>query len=102
MAWTVKVPPRFWETLKVLRPKYTHEQMVEIILSLKECIQELASYGHIEETGWNEHVLRRSPFADGNHIEFHIFDDDVLVVYFKVERNRTIRMVGVYDHESIP
>lgn len=34
---------------------------------------------------------RAQPFGDGNHFEFHTFDDDVLVVYFKREAKRTIR-----------
>lgn len=101
-GWQVRAPSHFWHTLDNLRPKYSHEQLVEIVLTLKECIQELEATGHIEETGWSEHALRKSPFADGNHFEFHIFDDDVLVVYFRLERNRVIRMVGVYDHDSIP
>ena len=36
------------------------------------------------------------------HYEFHIFDDDVLDVYFKRESRMVIRMVGVYDHKGIP
>ena len=39
---------------------------------------------------------------DGRRGEFHIHDDDVLVVYFKRVGRRTIRLVGVYGHESIP
>lgn len=56
----------------------------------------------MEESGWHDHPLERSPFGDGNHFEFHTFDDDVLVVYFRREAKRTIRMVGVYDHDTIP
>ena len=47
-------------------------------------------------------MLACQPFADGNHFEFHIHDDDVLVVYFKRERRHVIRMVGVFDHRSLP
>ena len=92
----------FWSTLQPLRAKYTREQMAEIILTIKACIRELQRYGHVEENGWDEHMLAHAPFADGNHFEFHVFDDDVLVVYFRRERNRRIRMVGVYDHATIP
>lgn len=46
--------------------------------------------------------LAHSPFEDVHHFEFHTFDDDVLVVYFRRESKRTIRMVGIYDHETIP
>ncbi|MFQ7547093.1 MAG: hypothetical protein ACLRL3_00465 [Bifidobacterium adolescentis] len=37
-----------------------------------------------------------------NVFEFHTFEDDVLVVYFRREAKRTIRMVGIYDHDTIP
>ncbi len=36
------------------------------------------------------------PYSDGKHREAHTYDDDVLVVYFIRERNRRIRMVGVF------
>jgi len=100
--YTIKISNRFWETAKVLRGKYTHEQFAEIISIIRDCINELAEKGFVDENGWNDHRLAKAPFDDGSHYEFHIFDDDVLVVYFRRERNRTIRMVGVYDHETIP
>ncbi len=40
-------------------------------------------------------MLEKSPFNDGLHYEFHVFDNDVLVVYLKREQRRVIRMVGV-------
>ena len=91
--YTVKVSGHFWQTAKALRGKYTHEQFAEVISVIRDCIRELAEKGFVEENGWN---------ADGSHYEFHVFDDDVLVVYFRRERNHVIRMVGVYDHETIP
>ena len=36
----------------------------------------------------------------GRVIRLH--DGDVLVVYFKRESRRVIRMVGIYDHETTP
>lgn len=100
--YAVKVSDRFWQTAKALRYKYTREQFAEIISIVRDCIRELAEKGFVEENGWNNHVLTKPPYADGSHCEFHIFDDDVLVVYFRCERNHVIRMVGVYDHETIP
>lgn len=100
--YQVKASDRFWLTLNPLRSKYTHDQIVEIICIVKDAIRELADKGYVDEAGWADHVLVRRPFADGCHFEFHIYDDDVLVVYFKRESKRTIRMVGIYDHDSIP
>lgn len=102
MSWLVKAGPSFWATLQPLRSTYSHEQVVEIILIVKDCIRELEEKGHVDVSGWHDHRLVRSPFADGCHFEFHIYYDDVLVLYFKLERKRAIRMVGIYPHQSIP
>ena len=101
-GWAVRVPGRFWETLERLRPKYSREQMVEIIVTVKDCIEELRRSGQVRESGWDDHALAKPPFSDGMHFEFHVFDDDVLVVYFRRERRHVIRMVGIYDHDTIP
>lgn len=102
MNWNVKASPHFWRTALPLKEKYTHEQFASIIRFIREAICELAAKGRVEESGWRDHPLERSPFGDGNHFEFHTFDDDVLVVYFRREAKRTIRMVGIYDHDTIP
>jgi len=102
VSWDVRASADFWATVKPFRLTYPEREYIAIIKTIREAIDELARTGHVREAGWNEHALSRSPFADGNHFEFHIHDDDVLVVYFKRERRRVIRMVGVYDHESLP
>lgn len=101
-TYQVRVSDHFWLTAKPLKQKYTHEQFVEIINIVKDAIRELADKGYVDESGWDDHLLVRRPFADGNHFEFHIYDDDVLVVYFKRESRHVIRMVGIYNHESLP
>lgn len=101
-AYHVKASDHFWLTLNPLRRKYSRTQIIEIIGIVKEAIRELADKGYVDEAGWGDHALVRRPFADGCHFEFHIYDDDVLVVYFKREARRTIRMVGIYDHSTIP
>lgn len=102
MTWTVKASPHFWRTALPLKDKYTREQFAFIIRSIRMAILELEEKGRVEETGWHDHQLERSPFGDGHHWEFHTFDDDVLVVYFRRESRHAIRMVGIYDHASIP
>ena len=102
VPYTVKAGRDFWHTLDPFRKKYSRQQFVEIVGIIKDCIRELQEYGEVRENGWANHLLKRSPFDDGLHYEFHIFDDDVLVVYLRRERKRVIRMVGVYDHGSIP
>ena len=91
MNWSVTASPHFWRTALPLKEKYTHEQFASIIRSIREAICELAARGRVEESGWHDHPLERSPFGD-----------DVLVVYFRREAKRTIRMVGIYDHDTIP
>lgn len=100
--YEVKVPASFWKTLVVLKPKYSHAEYVEVVNAIKGCIDELGRTGMIEESGWDDHVLVHPPYSDGKHREAHTYDDDVLIVYFIRERNRRIRMVGVFDHENIP
>ena len=100
--YEVIVPRRFWLTANKLKTKYSHEQFVEIILIIKEAIDELSEKGYVDVVGWNDHLLQYPPFADGCHFAFHIYDDDVLVVYFKRESKNRIRMVGIYDHGSLP
>lgn len=102
MTWQVKTTPSFWRTVKELKPDYSREEHADILRSIDDCIRELEEKGSVEETGWSEHELRRYPFDDGGHFEFCIYNDDILVVYFRVLRKRTIRMVGVYSHRSIP
>lgn len=62
----------------------------------------MAQKGEVEEAGWHDHVLEDAPFGDGHFFEFHTFDDDVSVVYYKRESKHVIRMVGIYDHDTIP
>lgn len=102
MSWEVKASPHFWRTALPLKSKYSREQFASIIRSIREAICELSEKGRIEETSWHDHMLAHSPFADGHHFEFHTFDDDVLVVYFKRESKHVIRMVGIYSHDTIP
>lgn len=100
--YEVRVPGSFWNTLVALKPKYSHAEYVEVINAVKACIAELERTGMIGENGWDDHVLVHQPYSDGKHREAHTYDDDVLVVYFIRERNRRIRMVGVFDHSNIP
>lgn len=100
--YEVRVPGSFWNTLAALKPKYSHAEYVEVVNAVKACIAELERTGMIEESGWDDHVLVHPPYSDGKHREAHTHDDDVLVVYFIRERNRRIRMVGVFDHLNIP
>lgn len=100
--YEVRVPGSFWNTLVALKPKYPHAEYVEVVNAVKACIAELERTGMIEESGWDDHVLVHPPYSDGKHREDHTYDDDVLVVYFIRERNRRIRMVGVFDHSNIP
>lgn len=100
--WNVRASAAFWSTVRPFRDRYPEREYIEIIRTIREAIEELRREGRVTEAGWHDHRLDKSPFDDGSHFEFHIHDGDVLVVYFKRERNRRIRMVGVYSHESIP
>ena len=98
----VKVPSNFWRTMLDLKPKYSHREFVEAVNAVKECIAELERTGMLDKVRCDDHVLVRPAFNDGQHREAHTYDDDALVVYFIRECRRVIRMVGVFDHRSIP
>lgn len=100
--YKVTVPYDFWRTGEFLKEKYSRDEFRAIIFIIREAINELRENGEISESGWNEHKLVHQPFADGRHFEFHTHDDDVLIVYFKRERKRHIRMIGIYDHARLP
>lgn len=102
MSWKVRASAAFWATVRPFKMAYPEQEYLAIIKTIREAITELEQYGCVRETGWSEHRLAESPFDDRNHFEFHIHDDDALVVYFKRTSNRTIRMVGVYSHSTIP
>ena len=51
MRWEVRASGDFWDTLKPLRESYGHDQMVTIILTIKECIEELAEKGYVDVNG---------------------------------------------------
>ena len=99
--WQVKASVDFWKSVAPLKEKYPQREYISIIKTIREAILELQEKGHVEQTGWAEHKLTGYPYGDGNHFEFHIHDDDVLVVYFKRERKQVIRMVGVFSHDTI-
>ncbi|GAB2027143.1 hypothetical protein [Lactovum odontotermitis] len=92
----------FWRSGLFLRKKYSAKDYREIMRTIREVINELAENGTVNVNGWDEHILIHHPFADENHFECHIFDDDVLLVYFKREAKHVIRMVGIFDHETLP
>lgn len=99
--WKVKASIDFWKTVAPFKEKYSKAEYIFIIKIIREAILELQEKGHVEYAGLSDHQLTKYPYNDGNRFEFHIHDDDVLVVYFKRESKRVIRMVGVYSHESI-
>lgn len=99
--YEVKYQGGFWNGLNLLSTKYTHEQLAEVIKSIKLCIKELEDKGYVDEEGWNDHFLVKKPFNDGHHREFHTYDDDVLVVYFRKMAPNVIRMVCITDHDGL-
>lgn len=102
MSWTVRASADFWATVRPFKDKYPEREYLAIIRTIREAIVELEEKGFVSETGWDDHRLMKKPFDDGNYFEFHIHDDDVLVVYFKRVRRQTIRMIGVFSHLTIP
>lgn len=98
MKYTVNIPEKFWRSAKRLRHKYTHEQFTELIKEIKESIKILANNGELPSE-YDDHLLRRSPYI--NYNEYHVYDDDVLIIYYRYKRKFYFRFVEVTDHETL-
>jgi len=75
----------------------TDKETVEILDELRELMITLQETGYIPEE-YQDHVLEKKPWR-GFH-EFHLLDD-MLVVYFKIEKKKVIRMVTITNHEEL-
>ena len=98
MKYTVNIPDKFWRSLKRLKLKYTQDEFADVVAEIKESIKILASDGVLPEE-YHDHLLRRSPYV--NYNEYHVYDDDVLVIYYRYEKKLYLRFVEVIDHESL-
>jgi mRNA interferase YafQ len=59
---------------------------------------EILSTGQNLPTYLKDHVLEKEPWTGYN--EFHVLDD-LLVVYYKVDAKKRIRMITVTNHEEL-
>lgn len=98
MQYTVNIPEKFWSSVKRLRPKYTKDEFTDIIIEIKDSIKILASEGQLPE-GYADHLLRRSPYV--NYREYHVYDDDVLIIYFRNDKKLYLRFIEVLDHQQL-
>lgn len=98
MKYTVNIPEEFWRSAKRLKQKYTHDEFVEIIEDIRESIVILAESGTLPPE-YNDHLLRRSPYV--NYNEYHVYDDDVLIIYYRHDKKLYLRFVEVIDHETL-
>ena len=98
MRYQVKISKGFWESAKKLKQKYTNEEFSDIIDEIRESIILLANDGKLPEE-YQDHILRRSPYL--NHHEYHLYDDDVLVIYVRNENHLYLRFVEVTDHATL-
>lgn len=98
MKYTVNIPEKFWRSAKKLRYKYTHDEFTELIEDVKESIKVLANKGKLPKE-YHDHLLRRSPYV--NYNEYHVYDDDVLVIYYRYEKRLYFRFVEVTDHKHL-
>lgn len=98
MKYTVNIPNKFWQSVRKLRYKYAKDEFKEVIEKIKESIKILAREGCLPED-YDDHLLRRSPYT--NYHEYHVYDDDVLVIYFRYEKKLYLRFVEVTDHDHL-
>lgn len=98
MKYQVNIPNKFWQSAKKLRTKYTKEEFTNIVAEIKESIQILSDKGKLPKE-YHDHQLRRSPYV--NYNEYHVYDDDVLVIYYRHEKKLYLRFVEVTDHKNL-
>lgn len=98
MRYTVNIPDKFWRSAKKLRCKYTKDEFTEVIEEIKESIKILANDSVLPDE-YDDHPLRRSPYV--NYNEYHVYDDDVLIIYFRFEKKLYFRFVEITDHEHL-
>jgi mRNA interferase YafQ len=67
------------------------------IYEIKFVMGELMDSGMVPE-GFSDHELKNEPYK--GYREFHILDD-LLVVYFVIEKKKTIRMVSITSHDDL-
>ncbi|WP_460022994.1 type II toxin-antitoxin system mRNA interferase toxin, RelE/StbE family [Lactovum odontotermitis] len=75
----------------------TIEQATEVRDTIIDAIEFLALGEKLPEY-FLDHVLQREPWS-GYH-EFHVLDD-LLVVYYKVDSKRRVRMVTITSHQEL-
>lgn len=98
MSYTVNIPDSFWRSIKKIKHKYTHDEFVEVVFEIKESIKILAKEGKLPPE-YHDHLLRRSPYV--NYNEYHVYDDDILIIYYRQNKKMYLRFVEVIDHESL-
>lgn len=98
MKYKVKISKGFWRSAKRLKQKYTNEKYSQIIDEIRELIIILANGGILPKE-YQDHILRRSPYQ--NHREYHLYDDDILVIYVRKQKQLYLRFVEVIDHKNL-
>lgn len=98
MKYHVSINKNFWKSVKKLKHKYSDAEYVEIIDEIRESILLLADEGSLPPE-YKDHVLRRSPYQE--HNEYHLYDDNVLVIYVRSDKQLHLRFIEVTDHESL-
>lgn len=98
MAYKILIPHGFWKSAEFLTKKYNKNEFKAIINEIQESIILLHHEGKLPKE-YDDHVLRRSPFV-GQH-EYHIYDDDVLVIYSKNSNKMIMRFIEITDHSKL-
>ncbi len=77
--------------------KLSNDEIIDAIESIKFSMLELRNTGNLPED-YDNHILKDEPWTGFN--EYHVLDD-LLVVYYKVEKNKTIRFTTITTHKEL-
>lgn len=101
MSFTIVQTSRFQRHMRTLpeRLAISKQQAREAVVEILAAIEILKIKGTLPaEYQYSLHQLEYEPWT--GFMEFHALDD-VLVVYADVTKKKTIRLIGIYNHQLL-
>jgi len=99
MKYEVRLQKSFIKRMESLAAVFglSEEAAKDARIAIIDAIEYLAAGEPLPEN-YSDHELKREPWS-GYH-EFHVLDD-LLVVYYRVDAKRRIRMVTITNHKEL-
>ncbi|MFT8813691.1 MAG: type II toxin-antitoxin system mRNA interferase toxin, RelE/StbE family [Oenococcus sp.] len=97
--YEIKIEDRFDQQMRSLNKltAYGDKRTKEIREEILDSLDLLEDQGFLPDS-YQDHILTDRPWA-GFH-EYHILDD-LLIVYYKIEKKKRIRMITITNHSQL-